>query len=174
MTSPQNPFDPPTASSAPALPAWPQAAASSGYYQPLAPPQPYALVGQPAPTALLPTTNIALGNLAAPKVRLLAWAINLVLIVVTLGIGYLVWTLILWRSSTNPGKQMLGLRVVHADTEVDATWGHLAIRSALMPLTLGWFPYLGQVLLVADGLFVFGPRNQRLIDRWARTLVVTA
>ena len=187
MTNPQNPFDAPAAPPTPALPAWPawpawpQTSSPSGYYQPpsaspdappaslttaqvWAPPPSYAPMDRPQPAV----------RLANPKIRLLAWAINLVLVVVTFGIGYLIWTMILWRSSTNPGKQMLGLKVVHADTGIDATWGHLAVRDLLMPLTLGWFPYLGQVLLVVDGLFVLGPRNQRLIDRWARTLVVTA
>ena len=179
MTSPQNPFDPPQDAPPAPVPAdpaaqpWPYDAPQPAYGQP-AYGQPVS--SQPAygqPVSSQPAYGQPGGysppNLASPWIRLAACLLNGVLFIVTLGIGYMVWAMVLWAQATNPAKKMLGLKVIHADTGVPVNWNHMAIRSALLPFALAFVP-LGAFV---DALFIFGPRHQRLVDKAARTLVVT-
>lgn len=135
-----------------------------------APPAPdWGLVAQRQQLPLVPTSA-----LASPWTRLGASLLNVVLVIVTLGIGYLVWTLVLWNQGTNPGKKMCGLYVVKADTGRLCTFGDMLVRSVVMGyLVLG---LIGTFSLgigyVVDALMVFGERRQRLVDRMAGTLVV--
>jgi uncharacterized RDD family membrane protein YckC len=112
--------------------------------------------------------------LASPGLRLGAALLNGLLVVVTLGIGYLVWTLVLWGQGTNPGKKMCGLYVVKADSGRLCTFEDMLVRS----LVFGWvvLGLIGTFTLgigyLVDALMVFGERRQRLVDRMAGTLVV--
>ncbi len=150
------------------------------YDTPTAEPSPWT--APPAGTAIAPAWAPAphVGHvvpteaLASPWARLGASLLNGVLLVVTLGIGYLVWSLVLWGQGTNPGKKMLGLTVVKADTGRVCTFGDMLVRNVVMGgLVLGLLTGVtfGIVGLV-DALMVFGDRRQRLIDRMAGTLVV--
>jgi RDD family len=47
--------------------------------------------------------------------RLEALGLTLVLLIVTLGIGWLVWTVLEWRNGLTPSYRLLGLRVVRRD-----------------------------------------------------------
>ena len=125
----------------------------------------------PVPTAshLVPMTV-----LASPWLRLGASLLNGLLIVVTLGVGYLLWTIVLWNQGTNPGKKICGLRVVKVDTGRVCTFGDMLVRSfvigGLVISLISGFS-LGIEGLV-DALMVFGERRQRLTDKMAGTLVV--
>ena len=44
--------------------------------------------------------------------RLVGFVLDIVLFVVTLGIGYLIWALIVFRGGRSPAKQLLGMRVI--------------------------------------------------------------
>ena len=127
--------------------------------------------GAPAPVQAVPAHA-----LASPWTRLGAALLNAVLCVVTLGIGYLIWTLVLWNQGTNPGKKMLGLRIVKADTGRVCTFGDMFVRNfvmgSLVLSVIGTFT-LGIAYLV-DALMIFGGRRQRLIDKMSGTLVVIA
>jgi len=115
-------------------------------------------------------------RLASPWLRLGASLLNGLLFVVTLGVGFLVWTLVLWGQGTNPGKKICGLRVVRAETGHLCTFGAMFTREFLLGgLALGVLSVLTLgVLPVVDALMIFGDRNRRLVDRMASTLVVTA
>jgi uncharacterized RDD family membrane protein YckC len=150
---------------------------------PFAPPGPGSMVpgpavqAQPTPGGWAPvaTTHVVpQAALATPWLRLGAALLNTLLVVVTLGIGYLVWTLVLWSEGTNPGKKICGLRVVKADTGRTCTFGDMLVRSLVMgSLVLG---IIGTVTLglgyLVDALMIFGERRQRLVDRMSGTLVV--
>ncbi len=112
--------------------------------------------------------------LADPWLRLGASLINGVLMIVTLFVGYLVWALVLWNEGTNPGKKMLGLAVVKADTGRLCTFGDMAVRNVVfgtLVLQTASFFTLGLAWLV-DALMIFGDRRQRGIDKMSGTLVV--
>lgn len=65
---------------------------------------------------------------ASPKHRLGQLLLEYALFIVTLGIGYLVWSLIILGQGQTPGKQVLKLRVYDSTTGKPAKWGHMFIR----------------------------------------------
>ena len=52
-----------------------------------------------------------------------------VLIMVTLGIGYLIWAAIAYGKGQTPAKQILKMYVIDTETGLPATWGKMFIRN---------------------------------------------
>jgi len=138
-------------------------AGAPGPYQPhvLAP-----VVGNERVPAGIPLSN--------PWARLGSSLLDIVLLIVTLFIGWLVWTLIVWSKGQTPGKQICGQRVVMKRTGRAATWGEMALRDfVIRGLAVG---ILGQITcgiftLVAT-LMIFSTYHETMWDKWAGTLVV--
>jgi uncharacterized RDD family membrane protein YckC len=63
------------------------------------------------------------------------------LFLVTLGIGYCVWFLIILGQGQTPGKQILKLRVYDVTTGSPARWGHMFIRELGLFFALFIFAY---------------------------------
>jgi len=70
---------------------------------------------------------------ANPRHRFAGEMLSAGLLICTLGIGYLVWTLISWRRGQNPSHQVLKMRVYSIDTGKPARWRHMVLRCALLP-----------------------------------------
>lgn len=73
--------------------------------------------------------------------RLGGYFLDLALAIITLGIGWVIWSLVVWRNGLTPAKQLLKMRVVAEESRTNATWGHMAIRQLLIPVTFsipGW------------------------------------
>lgn len=73
---------------------------------------------------------------ATPQHRLGAIALDVVLLLCTCYIGWIIWSLVIWGQGLTPGKQILKLRVVSSVTGQTATWGHMAIRQFLLPMAM--------------------------------------
>jgi uncharacterized RDD family membrane protein YckC len=140
-------------------------------------------------------SNVPLAN---PRHRLGAAAVDVGLIFVTSFIGWLIWSLIIWRKGQTPGKSIVKIRVLNEPTGTPATWGQMFKRQALIswgllipywvaylvtlvvagpPDTLATIIYLLMyffylALVVTDVVWVFGPTRRRLMDYWAGTIVV--
>jgi len=124
---------------------------------------------------------------------------------ILLWLPYIVWLLIAMKDGQTPGKQVLKMRVYGTTTNRPATWGHMAIRTILIPWVASfvylpyWFTalnygFLGYALTdpfyYMNGWYAFGtlasiaifivdlvlfftsPLNQRISDRWAKTVVL--
>ena len=129
--------------------------------------------------------------------RLGGWAVDLALNFVTFGIGWFIWSLIVWGQGQTPGKQLLRMRVYDKATAKPAKWGHMAIRQFLLPisfslvvlpvvLVLSLIPstefaiaavvilYLGFFVgALIDAFWIFkGGRINRLVDVFAKTDVL--
>lgn len=76
-----------------------------GYQQFVSPPPP-GMYFDPASGLLLPhgVRLASRGQVAA------AWFLGLLLFCVTLGIGYVIWSLFAWRHGRSPAQRILGLR----------------------------------------------------------------
>ena len=126
--------------------------------------------------------------------------LELVLLIVTLGIGYVVWSLIILGKGQTPGKQVLKLRVYDATTGKPAKWWHMFIRefglafSVSMIVTVltivlgldswselaerGFFDFgisdvMVYPILVIDALWIFkGNNRKRLVDVICKTDVL--
>ena len=112
--------------------------------------------------------------LTNPWARLGAALLDMLLIIVTLFIGWAVWTLVVWSKGQTPGKQICGQRVVMKQTGQAARWGEMALRDfVIRGLAIGILGQLtcGIVSLVAT-LMIFSAYHETLWDKWAGTLVV--
>ena len=72
---------------------------------------------------------------ASIKHRLGGYFLDLALAILTLGVGWIIWSLFAWRIGQTPAKQILKMRVVAEESRENATWKHMAIRQLLIPLT---------------------------------------
>jgi uncharacterized RDD family membrane protein YckC len=146
----------------------PGAAAPAGGYA--AAPVMYATTGPVVGAERVPA-GIPLTN---PWARLGAALLDWLLIIVTLFIGWLVWTLVVWSKGQTPGKQICGQRVVMKQTGRAAGWGEMALRDFVIRfLAIGILGQLtcGIFSLVAT-LMIFSAYHETLWDKWAGTLVV--
>lgn len=109
---------------------------------------------------------------ANPWIRLGAYLLEPVLMIVTLGIGWLVWAFSIGGTGQTPAKRLLGLRVIRADTLQPAG---LARMFWLRGIIAGWVVSLAALFTL--GIILFMPfwdkRNQNLWDKVSTTYVVT-
>lgn len=139
--------------------------------------QPVHLSAQPAPGWYETSpwgAPVRGARLATPGARLGALVLDLVLAVVTFGIGWIVWSLVVWGRGTTPAKSLMHQRVISSATGQTATWGHMVVRQLLVGGLLAIV--LGTVTLylwpLVDALMVFSRGHRRLTDRIAGTAVV--
>jgi len=136
-------------------------------------------------------------RIATPQHRLGGKAVDIAMYVVTFGIGWFIWSLVVWGQGQTPGKQIVKLRVYDKSTSKPVKWGHMAIREVLVPLALTcavvplvvifaiipirvvsifgiillylWF-FAAQLL---DALWIFkGGGRHRLVDVFCKTDVI--
>jgi uncharacterized RDD family membrane protein YckC len=96
--------------------------------------------------------------------RLAGFLLDVVLLVAALGIGYLVWALILYRSGRSPAKQLLGMRVIKLKDDRPAGWWRMVWREIAKLVML--------TVLVSAFWILWDYDNQELWDKFAETLVV--
>ena len=136
---------------------------------------------------------------ATPGHRIGAVAVDFGLSIVTFNIGWIVWNLIVMAKGQTPGKQLLKIRVLSENSQQPANWGHMAIRQMLIPFASSLFflfPYyflisrefttatttnlilfficfgIYAAVWVIDLVWLFTKSNRRLLDYWAKTIVV--
>jgi uncharacterized RDD family membrane protein YckC len=194
MTNPGGPQDWPRPPEPQAQPPQPGAAAPSPYGAPpspygpppgqggpppAAPPAPYgAPPGYGAPPAYAPPGG-GYGYYGQPGgglplssagKRFGAYLLEAVLVVVTLVIGWLIWSLIIWGKGQTPAKQVLHMRCVDQSSGRLATWGTMALRelvgkAILANVTCGISTLVGAIM-------VLGESRQGVWDKIANTVVV--
>lgn len=82
---------------------------------------------RPAPVVIPPRSNLP----ASTAARLEALGLTAVLCVVTLGIGWLVWSVVEWRSGRTASFQLRGLRVVRRSDGKPIGLGRSIVRNAI-------------------------------------------
>jgi uncharacterized RDD family membrane protein YckC len=127
----------------------------------------------PSPEHGLSRQIAAAAGLTSPGRRLVAMLLDVLLFVVTLGVGWLVWALIVFKDGRTPGKQLLHMRVVDVRTGIPLRWGMMFVReflvrglliSALSTVTLG-------VVGLVAALMILSPLHQTMWDRMCNTTV---
>jgi uncharacterized RDD family membrane protein YckC len=99
--------------------------------------------------------------------RLGSWFISGILVFLTLGIGWIIWWFIVAPRGQNPGKAVVGLRVIRADGRAVNTL-YMFLRG-LAGIALGFIPfYLDDIWILWD------KDSQTLHDKLADTVVVKA
>ena len=102
--------------------------------------------------------------------RLAAFLLDTLLAVVTLLIGWLVWSLIIWGRGQTPAKQLLNMRVVKKDTGKAAGWGTMFLREVPCKFIIG---IVASITLFIIYLWpLWDKENQELWDKMVDTVVV--
>lgn len=87
-------------------------------------------------------------QLASVGRRIGAFFLAIPLSIVTLGIGYAIWGLIVWGRGQTPALQVLGMRCWRPETERVAGWGWMALREIVGRIADG-------ILSIITGLISF-------------------
>ena len=96
-----------------------------------------------------------------------------VLIVVTLGIGYLIWAAIAYGKGQTPAKQILKMYVIDTETGLPATWGKMFLRGFVIDGVLN--SITSGIFFLLSAIWIFtNPQRQRLTDLMLKTIVVDA
>lgn len=118
----------------------------------------------PGSTAL--ATNSYIGELATPQSRLIAFLIDCAIFGASLGIGWLIWFIILSEKSTTPGHHLMGQLIVDATTGKPLARGKLVLREVLLKGIGQWI--LGSFLFflnyIVDGAFLFTDKKRTVHD----------
>jgi uncharacterized RDD family membrane protein YckC len=112
--------------------------------------------------------------------RLGAYALDSAFFLLTLflaGLPWFVWSFVTWGKGQTPGKQILKIRVYNSVTGQPVTWGHMAVREFLVPLTviIGTILTSGLLLVVwvtLEIVFYFTKNSRTLRDLWVKTAVI--
>ena len=109
--------------------------------------------------------------------RLGGIALDTALCFVTFGIGWIIWALVIWGEGQTPAKQILKMRTINFTNGRPASWGHMAIREFLIPLTVGianglTFYVAGVAWIIIEIVFYFTKNQRTLRDYWAKTAVI--
>jgi uncharacterized RDD family membrane protein YckC len=137
------------------------------------PPLPYGAPGAPVspypggyPVVPVPP------NVSSAGKRFGAFLLEIPLAIVTLGIGWLIWDLILWKDGRSPAKQILKMRIIDSVTGQPIDWGRSFVRNFVYYGLLGAIPLLGAIYRLVGACFVFNADRRAIWDRMANTFVV--
>ena len=110
-------------------------------------------------------------HLSSPARRLGGYLLEGALISVTLVIGWLIWSFVVWGRGQTPAKQVLRMRVVALDAGRSANWGRMCLREVVAKPIIGVLSWL--TLGIANFWLVWDGQKQELWDKVVGTVVVT-
>lgn len=154
-TAPESAPDAPPHRPEPAPAPYPYPAASAGY----GPAQIQGVPPLPSGVSLAPVGR-----------RIGAYFLSILLSIVTLGIGYIIWGLVVWGRGTTPALSVLKMRCIKVDTGGKATFGTMALREIIGRIVDGILGVITE--LVSLILFLTRSVRRCLHDLVAGTVVV--
>jgi len=93
------------------------------------------------------------------------------LIIITLGIGYLIWGAISWSKGQTPTQQVLGMQTWRPQTRTNATWGEQFLRE--ISRLLYAIPFIGWIVaIVSFFMFISGKDHRAIHDQIGGTIVL--
>lgn len=111
-------------------------------------------------------------------IRFGCWLLEAVLAIVTLGIGWFIWWLVLLGQGMTPARQILKLRVIDINTKLPVTSGQAFVRGFvvyLLAFSIGTSVLnlvvvgLGTLAMLASALLMFRSSRQTLWDQMTNT-----
>jgi uncharacterized RDD family membrane protein YckC len=169
MEPPQAPPPPPPGSPPPPpgyLPPAPPIPAGYGYGQPGGVVAPAGMYFDQASGLMLPQGV----ELASSGRRIGAWFLAIPLAIVTLGIGYLIWGLIVWANGQTPALQVLGMRCWRPEENRIAGFWWMALREVVGRIVDGILSFITE--LVSLIFMLTRPDRRTLHDLIAGTVVL--
>jgi uncharacterized RDD family membrane protein YckC len=109
-------------------------------------------------------------ELASVGRRIGAYFLSIPLFIVTLGIGYVIWGLVVWGNGQTPAFSVLGMRCWRPETRRVAGWGWMALREIVGRFLEG---LLGPITLVISFVLMTTGRERKCLhDHIAGTVVL--
>jgi uncharacterized RDD family membrane protein YckC len=108
-------------------------------------------------------------ELASVGRRIGAWFLAIPLAIVTLGIGYIIWGLIVWGNGQTPALQVLGMRCWRPETGRVAGFWWMALREIAGRLVDG---ILSFITLITSFVLMFTGRERKALHDWIAGTVV--
>ena len=102
--------------------------------------------------------------------RIGAWFLTIPLIIVTLGLGYIVWGLIVWGNGQTPALQVLGMRCWRPETNRVPGFWFMALREIPGRIIDHLLNFI--TLITSFVLFLAGKEHKALHDYIAGTVVL--
>ena len=109
-------------------------------------------------------------QLASVGRRIGAWFLAIPLVIVTLGIGYIIWGLIVWGNGQTPALQVLGMRCWRPETNRVAGFWHMALREIVGRIVEGILGFITEITSFV--LMVAGKEHKAIHDYIAGTVVL--
>ena len=168
------PWGPPGGGWAQGAPTEPAGGSPPAPPPPQAYPAPPALATQVPPGMYLdPVSQLVLPDgtqLAGVGRRIGAYFLSIVLAIVTLGIGYIIWGLVIWGRGQTPTYQVLKMRCWRPETGQVAGWWWMALREIIGRIVDGILSIITS--LVSFILFLSTKEHRSLHDMVAGTVVL--
>jgi uncharacterized RDD family membrane protein YckC len=111
-------------------------------------------------------------NLSSVGKRFGASLLDGLLLIVTFGIGWIIWDLIVWKDGQSPAKQLLHMRIINGETWQPIDWGKSFLRNFVCYGLIGLIPLAGPIYRLVGACFVFNDDRRALWDRMVNTYVV--
>ena len=150
----------------PGFPQAPPIPAGYGYGQPGGQPVPAGMYLDQESGLMLPQGTV----LANPGRRIGAFFLAIPLLIITLGIGYVVWGLIVWGNGQTPALQVLGMRCFRPETNRVAGFWWMALREIVGRILEDILSII--TLLISLILMLTRPDRKTLHDLVAGTVVL--
>lgn len=99
--------------------------------------------------------------------RLLCALLEVVLAIVTLGIGYFIWQFFTYRTGQTPGKKLMGIRVISLNDGMALGFWMTLLREWVLKGIIGSITFG-----IAYAWILFDPKNQALYDKLIDAVVV--
>jgi uncharacterized RDD family membrane protein YckC len=136
--------------------------------------QPYRPAAAPAPNAgPYAGAQVAEYPLVSAAGRIGAALLDVLLMLVTLWIGWFIWAMITWSDGQTPAKKLLGHVVADANTGQPFHWGRMALREVCIKAVLGSVlnTVSFSIYFWVDSFMVLGDRQRTAHDRMANSIV---
>ncbi len=109
-------------------------------------------------------------QLASVGRRIGAYFLAFPLAIVTLGIGYIIWGLIIWGNGQTPAQQVLGMRCWRPETNQVPGFWYMALREIVGGIATSILGFITEITSFV--LFVTGREHKAIHDYVAGTVVL--
>lgn len=113
-------------------------------------------------------------RLASPQARLGAYLVDIGLAIVTLFIGWFIWSMFTWQTGQTPAKRLMKQQVVDARTGETFTWVKMLLREGVVKWAAGGIASGASngITFVVDSLFIFREDRKTVHDLIVQSKVI--
>jgi len=113
-------------------------------------------------------------RLASPQAWLGAYLADIGLAIVTLFIGWFIWSMFTWQTGQTPAKRLMRQVVVDSRTNQPFTWVKMLLREAVVKWAAGGIASGASngITFVIDSLFIFRDDRKTVHDMIVQSKVI--